>query len=156
MWGFWFFFFFANYIYTNIPCHLPTIYIISHICFPVPPQGAEIQGPLQPFTCSRDYYIQCKVWGSNPPAKIEWFRGTSPNHGLRPLKAHNQTVTQGGNVTVSWLHYQPKAGHHHQTLICRGSNDDLMTATSRTVEDYHRMEIFCESNNNSKTSSATL
>ena len=64
-------------------------------------------------------------------------------------------MTQGGNVTVSWLHYQPKAGHHHQTLICRGSNDDLMTATSRTVEDYHRMEIFCESNNNSKTSSAT-
>ena len=110
----------------------------------VPPQGAEIQGPLQPFTCSRDYYIVCKVWGSNPPARIEWFRGTSPNHGLRPLKAHNQTVTQGGNVTISWLHYQPKAGHHHQTLICRGSNDDLMTATSQTVEDYHRMEIFCK------------
>ena len=110
----------------------------------VPPQGAEIQGPLQPFTCSRDYYIECKVWGSNPPARIEWFRGTSPNHGLRPLKAHNQTVVQGGNVTISWLHYQPKATHHHQTLICRGSNDDLMTATSQTVEDYHRMEIFCK------------
>ena len=112
--------------------------------FSVPPQGAEIQGPLQPFTCSRDYYIECKVWGSNPPARIEWFRGTSPNHGLRPLKAHNQTVVQGGNVTISWLHYQPKATHHHQTLICRGSNDDLMTATSQTVEDYHRMEIFCK------------
>ena len=117
---------------------------ISLFISTVPPQGAEIQGPLQPFTCSRDYYIVCKVWGSNPPARIEWFRGTSPNHGLRPLKAHNQTVTQGGNVTISWLHYQPKAGHHHQTLICRGSNDDLMTATSQTVEDYHRMEIFCK------------
>ena len=121
-------------------------YPFNQICpfFSVPPQGAEIQGPLQPFTCSRDYYIECKVWGSNPPARIEWFRGTSPNHGLRPLKAHNQTVVQGGNVTISWLHYQPKATHHHQTLICRGSNDDLMTATSQTVEDYHRMEIFCK------------
>ena len=75
---------------------------------------------------------------------IEWFRGTSPNHGLRPLKAHNQTVTQAGNVTISWLHYLPKPSHHHQTLICRGSNDELMSANSQTVEDYHRLEIFCE------------
>ena len=112
--------------------------------FSVPPQGAEIQGPLQPFTCSRGYFISCKVWGSNPAARIEWFRGTSPNHGLRPLKAHNQTVTEGGNVTISWLHYLPKPSHHHQTLICRGSNDELMTANSHTVEDYHRLEIFCE------------
>ena len=75
---------------------------------------------------------------------IEWFRGTSPNHGLRPLKAHNQTVTQAGNVTISWLHYLPKPSHHHQTLICRGSNDELMSANSQTVEDYHRLEIFCK------------
>eukprot|EP00093_Oithona_nana_P001534 01534.XXX_1147_145_1 [CDS] Oithona nana genome sequencing. len=107
-----------------------------------PPQGAEILGPLQPFTCSRGYFISCSVWGSNPAARIEWFRGTSPNHGLRPLKAHNQTVTEGGNVTISWLHYLPKPSHHHQTLICRGSNDELMTANSHTVEDYHRLEIF--------------
>ena len=112
--------------------------------FSVPPQGAEILGPLQPFTCSRGYFISCSVWGSNPAARIEWFRGTSPNHGLRPLKAHNQTVTEGGNVTISWLHYLPKPSHHHQTLICRGSNDELMTANSHTVEDYHRLEIFCE------------
>lgn len=56
----------------------------------VPPQGAKIQGPLQPFTSGSDYYIACKVWGSNPPARVEWFRGTSPTHGLRPLKALNQ------------------------------------------------------------------
>ena len=118
--------------------------------FSVPPQGAEIQGPLQPFTCSRGYFISCKVWGSNPAARIEWFRGTSPNHGLRPLKAHNQTVTEGGNVTISWLHYLPKPSHHHQTLICRGSNDELMTANSHTVEDYHRLEIFCEYRGHSK------
>ena len=118
--------------------------LILNIIISVPPQGAEIQGPLQPFTCSRGYFISCKVWGSNPAARIEWFRGTSPNHGLRPLKAHNQTVTEGGNVTISWLHYRPKPSHHHQTLICRGSNDELMTANSHTVEDYHRLEIFCE------------
>lgn len=104
----------------------------------------EIQGPLQPFASNREYFISCKVWGSNPPARIEWFRGTSPNHGLRPLKAHNQTVLENGNVTVSWIQYLPKPSHHHQTLICRGSNDELMTAASQTVEDYHRMEIFCK------------
>lgn len=107
-----------------------------------PPQGAEIQGPLQPFTSGREYVLSCKVWGSNPAAHIEWFRGTSPNHGLRPLKALNQTVTDNGNVTISWLKYVPRPSHHHQTLICRGSNDELMTANSQTVEDYHRMEIF--------------
>ena len=116
----------------------------SNLVITVPPQGVEIQGPLQPFTSSREYFIACKVWGSNPPARIEWFRGTSPNHGLRPLKAHNQTVTEVGNVTISWLHYLPKPSHHHQTLICRGSNDELMSANSQTVEDYHRLEIFCE------------
>ena len=79
-----------------------------------------------------------------PLLLTEWFRGTSPNHGLRPLKAHNQTVTQAGNVTISWLHYLPKPSHHHQTLICRGSNDELMSANSQTVEDYHRLEIFCK------------
>ena len=115
-----------------------------HNFFLVPPQGVEIQGPLQPFTSSREYFIACQVWGSNPPARVEWFRGTSPNHGLRPLKAHNQTVTEHGNVTISWLLYQPKPSHHHQTLICRGSNDELMTANSQMVEDYHRLEIFCK------------
>jgi hypothetical protein len=119
-------------------------YLTSLFYFSVPPQGVQIQRPLQPFTAGREYFVACKVWGSNPPARIEWFRGTSPNHGLRPLKAHNQTVTEGGNVTISWLLYVPRPSHHHQTLICRGSNEELMTANSHTVEDYQRMEIFCK------------
>jgi hypothetical protein len=112
--------------------------------FTVPPQGAKIQGPLQPFTSGIDYYISCKVWGSNPAARVEWFRGTSPTHGLRPLKSLNQTVLENGNVTISFVQYNPKPAHHHNTLICRGSNDELLTANSRVVEDYHRMEIYCE------------
>jgi hypothetical protein len=33
---------------------------------------------------------------------------------------------------------------NRNNLMCQGSNDELLTANSRVVEDYHRMEIYCE------------
>jgi hypothetical protein len=33
---------------------------------------------------------------------------------------------------------------NRNNLICWGSNDELLTANSRIVEDYHRKEIYCE------------
>ena len=56
----------------------------------------------------------------------------------------NRTQLDGGNITVSWIKYTPLPSHHHQTLTCRGANEEMMTAASQIVEDYHRLEIFCE------------
>ena len=56
----------------------------------VAPEGAEILGPLQPLTADREYIIGCKVWGSNPPATIEWFIGPTPDYAHENLKALNQ------------------------------------------------------------------
>ncbi len=84
---------------------------------PVPPEGAKIVTPNSPLTAGREYAVACRVWGSNPPARVEWFRG--PRSQLRPVPAFNQTVSPDGNVTVSWVRYVPEPGHHHQTLTCR-------------------------------------
>ena len=115
-------------------------------CISVPPQGAKIQGPLQPFTVGRTYFISCKVWGSNPPAKIQWARGPSiSNHrSQRPLSSFNVTELDGGNVTISWVKYIPEPSHHHEFIMCRGSNDELMSANTKTVQDTHQLEIFCK------------
>jgi hypothetical protein len=138
--------------------------IIQKPSFIVPPQGAEIQGPLQPFASGQEYLISCKVWGSNPPARVEWFRAINLTNGLQPIKPINQvrkcwlsflfyiyktisikTVTEDGNVTISFIGITPKANHHDNILICRGSNDELTrSANSKIVEDHHKMEIHCE------------
>lgn len=114
--------------------------------FSVPPQGAKIQGPLQPFTVGRTFFISCKVWGSNPPAKIQWFRGPSISNYLsqRPLSSFNVTQLDGGNVTISWVKYIPEPSHHHEFIMCRGSNDELMSSNTKTVQDTHQLEIFCK------------
>ena len=120
-----------------------------HFVISVPPQGAKIQGLLQPFTVGRPYFIPCKVWGSNPPAKIQWFRGPSITNqrSLRPLSSFNDTQLDGGNVTISWIKYIPEPSHHHGVLVCRGSNDELGNwkgGNSITVQDYRKLEIFCK------------
>ncbi len=86
----------------------------------VPPEGAKIVTPNSPLTAGREYAVSCRVWGSNPPARVEWFRG--PRSQLRPVAAYNQSVSADGNVTVSWVRYAPEPGHHHQTLTCRYEN----------------------------------
>ena len=126
---------------------MPFVWLISiSDLFIVPPQGAKIQGPLQPFTVGRTYFISCKVWGSNPPAKIQWFRGPSVSNQLsrRPLSIFNITQLDGGNVTVSYVKYIPEPSHHHEFLMCLGSNDELMSGHSKTVQDNHQLEIFCK------------
>ena len=119
---------------------------IFYFIVSVPPQGAKIQEPLHPFTVGRTYFISCKVWGSNPPAKVQWFRGASASNqrSLRPLSSFNVTQLDGGNVTVSVVKYTPEPSHHHEFLICRGSNDELMSGNPKMVQDYHQLEIFCK------------
>ena len=68
----------------------------------VAPEGAEILGPLQPLTADREYIIGCKVWGSNPPATIEWFIGPTPDYAHENLKALNQ-VKQCANEKLTLL-----------------------------------------------------
>lgn len=55
-----------------------------------------------------------------------------------------QTVSEDGNVTVSFIQYSPKASHYDNILICRGYNDQLAGANSKVVEDHHKMEIYCK------------
>ena len=50
----------------------------------VPPQGARIVTPEQPMTAGRTYAISCVVWGSNPPARVEWYRGDRKD--MKPIK----------------------------------------------------------------------
>ena len=50
----------------------------------VPPQGARIVTPEQPMTAGRTYTISCVVWGSNPPARVEWYRGDRQD--MKPIK----------------------------------------------------------------------
>ena len=50
----------------------------------VPPQGARIVTPEQPMTAGRTYDISCVVWGSNPPARVEWYRGDRKD--MKPIK----------------------------------------------------------------------
>ena len=37
-----------------------------------------------------------------------------------------------------------RPSHHHSSIICRGSNEEMQSASSKYVEDHHRMEIFCK------------
>ena len=98
--------------------------------------------PSQPLTAGRQYDISCRVWGSNPPARIEWYRGTSQD--MRPISALNETYLEGGNVTLSFVRLMPTPKFHQQTLTCRGSNEVMMTPSTKVVEDYHRLQVFCE------------
>ena len=52
--------------------------------FAVPPAGARIVTPEQPMTAGRTYAISCVVWGSNPPARVEWYRGDRKD--MKPIK----------------------------------------------------------------------
>lgn len=108
-----------------------------------PPQAAKIEAPAQPLTSGREYYIACKTWGSNPPARIEWYRAGNDGD-LRPLDAYNQTVIDGGNVTVGWLRFRPGPEDHLQTVSCRGSNDEMLSQGTQIVEDYLKLEVYCE------------
>ena len=49
-----------------------------------PPAGARIVTPEQPMTAGRTYAISCVVWGSNPPARVEWYRGDRKD--MKPIK----------------------------------------------------------------------
>ena len=55
-----------------------------------------------------------------------------------------QSYEDGGNVTVSFIKFTPKPSNHHSSLICRGTNDEMTSASAKYVEDHHRMEIFCK------------
>ena len=35
-------------------------------------------------TAGRTYDISCVVWGSNPPARVEWYRGDRKD--MKPIK----------------------------------------------------------------------
>ena len=64
----------------------------------VPPQGARIVTPEQPMTAGRTYAISCVVWGSNPPARVEWYRGDRKD--MKPIK-----VGWGGECTHMFFPY---------------------------------------------------
>ncbi len=109
-----------------------------------PPQGARISGPSQPLTAGREYVLSCRVWGSNPPARVEWFRAEAQSGDLKTLDGYNQTVNDGGNVTVAWLRFRPTAEDHGQTISCRGSNEEMLMDGTEIVEDFLRLQVYCE------------
>ncbi len=97
--------------------------------------------------------LACRVWGSNPPARIEWFSGDAVTPTATPLRVVNASHEDGGNVTVSHAVFVPAAGSTHQTITCRGTNDELLggapmggATTPNAVEDHVRIEVFCKSN----------
>ena len=92
-------------------------YELLFFCFSVPPQGAKISAPSHPLTSGRTYDISCSVWGSNPPARVEWYQGTRQE--MRPLHAFNQTVRDGGNLTVSWIRFAPEPERFVRTTASR-------------------------------------
>ena len=37
-------------------------------------------------TAGRTYALSCAVWGSNPPARVEWYRGDRQD--MKPMKVN--------------------------------------------------------------------
>ena len=42
-------------------------------------------------TAGRTYDISCVVWGSNPPARVEWYRGDRKD--MKPIKVRKREAS---------------------------------------------------------------
>ena len=84
------------------------------------------------------------TYQSNDKAAKEFAESNKKYSDYLDLRSFNVTQLDGGNVTVSWVKYIPEPSHHHEFLMCRGSNDELMSGQSKTVQDHHQLEIVCK------------
>ena len=120
--------------------------------------------PSRP-TRSTSWPARCGAPTLRPPSSGSW--GPPPSTDTRPSKPSTRatktgatslsptsSLSQGINHNIhlktesTELYYTIltvcRPSHHHSSIICRGSNEEMQSASSKYVEDHHRMEIFCK------------
>lgn len=108
-------------------------------------------GPRILQVSSRKHHeIECRTWGSRPPAEVTWWRGSrrlptaSSKTTYTNSDSHQATSASGSevnNLTVSILSYVPEPEDDGQRLTCRADNLQL---TNEELEDSVIISVKCK------------
>lgn len=94
--------------------------------------------------------IECRSWGSRPPAEITWWRGSrrlptaaSRSHYTNSQEAESvvSSPNDATNLTISTLSYTAAAEDDGQRLTCRADNLQL---TNEELEDSVTISVRCK------------
>jgi len=96
------------------------------------PENVRIMSKREPLSTGKDYLLECRSYGSRPPATVTWWKNSKFMN-----KAESQII-HGGNVTKSTLPFHPRAQDHGKTLTCRAENTELSHAA---IEDHWKLTI---------------
>ncbi|XP_022257793.1 roundabout homolog 2-like [Limulus polyphemus] len=67
-------------------------------------------------SANRKFEIECQTTGSRPSSHITWWLGN------RKMESSMETISEGGNRTVSKLVYSPSSEDNESYLSCRSEN----------------------------------
>ena len=111
------------------------------------PLVVQIQGQsrLLLVSAGRKMEIECRSWGSRPPAEITWWRGSRrlPSAASRSVSqwANAPTTTQPTNLTISILSLTAEPEDDGQRLTCRADNLHL---SNEAIEDSTILSVRCK------------
>ncbi|KAK7071942.1 hypothetical protein SK128_017616, partial [Halocaridina rubra] len=95
----------------------------------LPPLEVDIYGVVGPVSAGSVVQPRCQTIGSNPPAKITWWRGHTH------LTQVTHSVEDGGNITTATLTLITGREHDGVTLACTAVNPSLPDVPiTRTVK----------------------
>ncbi|XP_050731613.1 nephrin-like isoform X2 [Eriocheir sinensis] len=104
----------------------------------LPPLSVEIQEAEGPVTAGAIVTLECRSFGSRPPADITWRLG----HNRLPHVSHR--IDGGGNITTTTLRLTVRREHNGETLACTAANPLLphasLTAT-RKLEVFYAPDV---------------
>ena len=107
--------------------------------------------------------LGCKSYGSRPPARISWFKGTVPITGIKEgsSSGHHpesigsgsnqqhvvirETLSSDGNISISTLSFIPSPKDNGQAVSCRASNPLMGSDGQQTsLEEMMILQVHCE------------
>ncbi|KAF2366653.1 CD80-like immunoglobulin C2-set, partial [Trinorchestia longiramus] len=79
----------------------------------------ELRGGEDPVSAGKNVRVECRAWGSNPPAEISWWK-----EGI-PVASSVTAVMQGGNLTTSAVVIEATPKDNGADLTCQATNPVL-------------------------------
>ena len=112
------------------------LYQILFLYFLVRPLEVKIAAPHYPLKAGNSKQIVCETTGSRPRATLTWWLD-----GRKIDVGTTETVSDGGNLTVSTLYLEPAPEDDGKILSCRADNAALPVSA---IEDEWTVRVLCK------------
>ncbi|XP_047741501.1 uncharacterized protein LOC125179516 [Hyalella azteca] len=98
----------------------------------------EMEGGTQPVSAGNSVRVECRAYGSNPPAEISWWKAGTP------IPSSVTAIMKGGNLTTSAVVLEVSAKDNGSNLICTATNPVLRSShmtKRRTLKVFFPPEV---------------